>query len=73
MRLDDAAIRAKVIELYDRCDLTGMNLWLASGIVSGVLDPDLAERAMIEELPRRSHDVQRYWLGACDCHTANLS
>lgn len=70
MRLDDAAIRAKVIELYDRCDLTRM---LASGIAAGVLDPDLVERAMIEELPRRSHDVQRYWLGACDCHTANLS
>lgn len=74
MRLDEAAIRVKVIELYDGCDLARMNAWLVSGIRARVLDPDVVERVMVEELAGRSHAVREYWLGPCECsQIANLS
>lgn len=70
MKLDETAIRAKVIELYDGRNVTRMNLWLTSGLFAEVLDADLVARVMQEELPLRAPAVQDYWLGPCDCGPA---
>ena len=65
MRLTEDQIRAKVIELYDRCDQRRMDLWLFSGIRAGVIDADIAEKVMNEEIHRRSKLVREFWLGPC--------
>lgn len=66
MRLDEVAIRAKVIELLDGCDLARMDAWLISGVAADVFDPDLVETVMMEELARRSRAVREYWLAPCE-------
>lgn len=69
MRLDEAAIRAKVIELFRGLDHRRMDMWLLSGISAGVIDADIAERVMNEEIHNLHPDIQDYWLGApCNCH-----
>jgi hypothetical protein len=68
MKLTEDQHRAKLIELLDRMSDRRMNLWIVTGTLSHVLDGDLIERLMREEIPRRSHEVQRYWLGMCNCH-----
>lgn len=59
--LTEREIRAKVIELFDMCNAIRMNLWFTSGVDAGVLDPRIVGQVMIEELPLRSQQVQRYW------------
>ena len=66
--LPEAAIRAKVIELLDMCNQARLDMWTYSGITAGVLDAEVVERVLNEEMPNRSHDVQTYWLGPCNCH-----
>lgn len=60
--LTEQQIRNKVIELFDMCNKARLDMWIISGVETGVLDADLIRRAMNEELPRRSHEVQRFWL-----------
>lgn len=67
MQLSEAAIRRRVIELLDGCNDTRLNLWLLTGTVSGTFGDIEVGKIMEEELPRRSHKVQRYWLGDCNC------
>lgn len=67
-RLTEGQTRAKVIELLDGCNQQRMDVWMFSGITAGVLDAEVVETVLNEELWRRSHEVQRYWLGACNCH-----
>lgn len=67
-KLTEEQTRTKIAELLDLCNDARMNMWMFSGITAGVLDGDLVEKLAIEELPKRSHEVQRYWLGACNCH-----
>lgn len=67
MKLDETAIRAKVIELLDRCNESRLNLWLISGITAGVFQEDVARRIIREELPHRSDEVRLYWDGSCGC------
>lgn len=67
-RLDEAQTRAKVIELLELCNSRRMDVWVWSGVSTGTLDVDIISRAMLEELPKRSHEVQRYWKGTCNCH-----
>lgn len=67
MKLDEAQIRAKVVELLDGKDMNRMNMWLFSGVTAQVLDPSIVERVLGEEIRLRSHDVQAYWHGDCDC------
>ena len=66
-RLSEEAVRAKVIELFDSMNEVRMNMWLVSGVANGVLDPSITENIMAEEIFRRSHTVQMYWLGTCNC------
>lgn len=67
-KLDEAQTRARAVELLDGCNANRMDAWLFSGITAGVIDPDIAEKVLTEELPRRSHDVFVYWTGPCNCH-----
>lgn len=68
MRLEAHEIRAKVIELLDGMDAMRMDLWLSSGIIAGVIDPDIFALVMHQEVVRRSQHVQEYWLEQpCDC------
>lgn len=66
-KLTEDAVRAKVIELLEMCNSNRMDVWAISGIRAGVLDADIVERVMSEEIGRRSHQVQTYWLGECNC------
>lgn len=65
MRLDEAQHRAKIIELLDGMSQVRMDVWISSGVLAGVLDGETIERVMNEELPRRSHEVQEFWMGPC--------
>lgn len=67
-RLSEDAIRAKVIELLDMCNANRMDIWALSGITAGVLDADVVTRVLVEEMGSRSHEVQMYWFGSCNCH-----
>lgn len=67
MRLTEDQHRAKIIELLDRMSQTRMDMWIVSGIEAGVLDSEVIERVLAEEVGRRSHEVQAFWLGACNC------
>lgn len=69
MKLDEAAIRAKVVELFAGRSQQRMDMWLFSGISAGVIDADIAERVLNEEIHKLSHEIQHYWLGApCNCN-----
>lgn len=66
-KLTEEQMRAKVIELLDGRNQARMDLWTFSGTLAGVIDGEIYERVMSEEIPRRSHDVQVFWLGICTC------
>jgi diketogulonate reductase-like aldo/keto reductase len=67
VKLTEDATRRKVIELLEMCNSNRMDMWTYSGIKTGVLDADVVQRVMKEEVGRRSHQVQMYWLGECNC------
>jgi hypothetical protein len=68
MKLSEAQIRRKAIELLDGRNMTRMNLWMSSGILAGVIPADVVERVLNEEIVRRTPHVQEYWLGEpCNC------
>lgn len=69
MELTEEQTRAKVVELLDMRNLARFNMWVESGILTGVLDSCLVERVMNEEIGNRSLDVQLYWMAPCDLCT----
>lgn len=63
--LTEEEIRTKVRELLDYMSQDRMDVWIFSGVTSGVLDPDLVEKCLNEELHTRSLEVKAYWFDAC--------
>lgn len=67
MSLSESETREKVAELLDGMDQTRMDYWLLTGIMTGQIDGATFEKVMTEEVLNRSHEVQQYWLGTCNC------
>lgn len=67
MPLSADQVRALVIEKLDACDMEDLNHWMFAGILLGEFGEASVTDIMTEEIPRRSHAVQLYWLGECNC------
>lgn len=63
--LTEDEIRAKVIELLDYMSQARMDLWIETGVLTGVLDAGLVEKCLNEEIHTRSLEVKQFWYDPC--------